>query len=646
MVKIASYGTWVSPLAAQDVAAAGGSVQWVDLRDGETWWAESRPDEGGRVALMRSGGPGEQPRQVLDAPWNARNRVHEYGGRPWAFVGDKIVFTHWVDQRVYAVDPADTAAPSPISPEPAREHCDRYADLRSSPDGTEVWCVRETQVSDASVDVRRDLVALPLDGSQQVRVLAASHHFMSAPQAAPDGRHVAWLGWNHPAMPWDGTELCVAELTEDGKIGDHRVLAGGPAESVCQLRWESPDSLLVLTDPRGWWNLHRVTLDGTATNLAPCEEELGGPLWRLGGSWFAPLGNGRHVIVRGTALAVLDERSGTVTDVETDLPVWHGQIAAENGVVVGIAAGPHTEGVVARLDLATGDLVELTAGPALPLDETYLPTPQERIFTSPDGERIPAFVYPPTNPDFAAPEGERPPYLIHVHGGPTGSVSGTLSLNFAYFTSRGIGVVAVNYGGSTGYGRKFRERLRGQWGVVDVQDCAAVALALADEGSADRARLAIRGGSAGGYTTAAAMTMPSPFACGNAMFPAINMVAFASGETHDFESRYLDGLIGPLATSRELYLERSPSERPDKLTGPILLLQGLEDEVCPPAHTEAFARAIDGLGIRHAYIGFPGEQHGFRRAETIKAALEAELSFYGQVLEFEPADVPRLALHT
>ncbi|HTI28020.1 MAG TPA: prolyl oligopeptidase family serine peptidase [Kutzneria sp.] len=647
MVKIASYGTWVSPLAAQDVAAAGGSVQWVDLHDGETWWAESRPDEGGRVALMRSGGPGAEPRQVLGAPWNARNRVHEYGGRPWAFVGDKIVFTHWVDQRVYVVDPADAeATPSPISPEPAREHGARYADLRSSPDGTEVWCVRETQVGDASVEVRRDLVALPLDGSQQVRVLAASHHFMSAPQASPDGRHVAWLGWNHPAMPWDGNELCVAELTEDGKIGDHRVLAGGPAESVCQLRWESPDSLLVLTDPQGWWNLHRITLDGTATNLAPCEEELGGPLWRLGGSWFAPLGNGRHVIVRGTALAVLDERSGTVTDVETDLPVWHGQIAAEDGVVVGIAAGPYTEGVVARLDLATGDLVELTAGEPLPLDEAYLPTPQERIFTSPDGERIPAFVYPPTNPDFAAPDGERPPYLVHVHGGPTGSVTGTLSLNFAYFTSRGIGVVAVNYGGSTGYGRTFRERLRGQWGVVDVQDCAAVALALAEEGSADRARLAIRGGSAGGYTTAAAMTMPSPFACGNAMFPAIDMVAFASGETHDFESRYLDGLIGPLATARELYLERSPSERPDRLTGPILLLQGLEDEVCPPAHTEAFARAIDGLGIRHAYIGFPGEQHGFRRAESIKAALEAELSFLGQVLDFEPVDVPRLALHT
>ncbi|GAA3436719.1 prolyl oligopeptidase family serine peptidase [Kutzneria kofuensis] len=647
MVKIASYGTWVSPLAAQDVAAAGGSVQWVDLRDGETWWAESRPDEGGRVALMRAGRPGEQPRQVLGAPWNVRNRVHEYGGRPWAFVGGKIVFTHWVDQRVYAVDPDDAdATPGPISPEPAREHGDRYADLTASPDGTELWCVRETQLSDASVDVRRDLVALPLDGSQQVRVLAASHHFMSAPKPSPDGRHVAWLGWNHPAMPWDGTELCVAELTEDGKVGEHRVIAGGPAEAVCQFRWEGPDSLLALTDPQGWWNLHRVTLDGAATNLAPCEEELGGPLWRLGSSWFAPLGNGRHVIVRGTALAVLDERSGTVTDVETDLPVWVGQIAAENGVVVGIAAGPHTEAVVVRLDLATGESTELTAGEPLPLDEAYLPTPQERIFTSPDGERIPAFVYPPTNPDYAAPEGELPPYLIHVHGGPTGSVEGTLSLNFAYFTSRGIGVVAVNYGGSTGYGRQFRERLRGQWGVVDVQDCAAVAQALADEGTADPARLAIRGGSAGGYTTAAAMTMPSPFACGNAMFPAIDMVSFASGETHDFESRYLDGLIGPLDTAREVYIERSPSERPERLTGPILLLQGLEDEVCPPAHTEAFARAIEGSGIRHAYIGFPGEQHGFRRAETIKAALEAELSFYGQVLGFEPDNVPRLALRT
>ena len=647
MVKIASYGAWTSPLAARDVAKAGGSVQWVDLHDGETWWAESRPEEGGRVVLVRSGAPGGQPRQVLAAPWNARNRVHEYGGRPWAFVGGKIAFTHWVDQRVYLVDPEDAAAvPESISPEPAREHGDRYADLTSSPDGTEVWCVRETQFGDAPVDVRRDLVALPVDGSQQVRVLAASHHFMSAPKPSPDGRHVAWLGWDHPAMPWDGTELCVAELTEDGKVGEHRVIAGGPTEAVCQFRWEDPDSLLALTDPQGWWNLHRITLDGMATNLAPCEEELGGPLWRLGSSWFAPLGDGRHVVLRGSALAVLDERSGTVTDVETDLPVWLGQIAAENGVVTGIAAGPRREAAAVRLDLSTGEITELTAGEPLPLDEAYLPLPRERIFTSPDGERVPAFVYPPTNPDFAAPEGELPPYVIHVHGGPTGDVVGTLSLNFAYFTSRGIGVVAVNYGGSTGYGREFRERLRGQWGVVDVQDCAAVAQALADEGAADPARLAIRGGSAGGFTTAAAMTMPSPFACGNAMFPAVDMVAFASGETHDFESRYLDGLIGPLATSRELYVERSPSRRPDQLTGPILLLQGLEDEVCPPAHTEAFARAIAGRGIRHAYIGFAGEQHGFRRAESIQAALEAELSFYGQVLEFEPVEVPRLALDT
>jgi dipeptidyl aminopeptidase/acylaminoacyl peptidase len=647
VVTIAPYGTWVSPLAAQDVAGAGGSIQWVDQHDGETWWAESRPEEGGRVVLMRAGKPGEQPRQVLAAPWNARNRVHEYGGKPWAFVGGAIAFTHWNDQRVYLVDGDDPAAePRPLSPEPPHEHWYRYADLTASPDGAEVWCVRETQLSDANVDVRRDLVALPLDGTQQVRVLAASHHFMSAPQPSPDGRHVAWLGWNHPAMPWDGTELCVAELTEDGKVGEHRAIVGGPTEAVCQFRWESPETLLALTDPQGWWNLHRITLDGTATNLAPCEEELGGPLWRLGSSWFAPLGGGRHVVIRGSALAVLDERSGTVTDVETDLPVWVGQISAADGVVVGIAAGPRDEAAVVRLDLSTGEASTLTVGEPLPLDPAYLPTPYERVFTSPDGEKIPAFVYPPTNPDFAAPEGELPPYVVHVHGGPTGSVSGTLSLAFAYFTSRGIGVVAVNYGGSTGYGRRFRERLNGQWGVVDVQDCGAVATALADEGIADRARLAIRGGSAGGFTTAAALTMPSPFACGNAMYPAIDMVAFASGETHDFESRYLDGLIGPLDTAREVYLERSPSARPDKLTGPILLLQGLEDEVCPPAHTEAFARAIDGSGIRHAYLGFPGEQHGFRRAETIKAALEAELSFYGQVLDFEPVDVPRLALHT
>jgi dipeptidyl aminopeptidase/acylaminoacyl peptidase len=648
VVKIAPYGTWTSPISSADAAAAGGGPQWVDLRDGQVWWAESRPAEGGRVALVRTRPDGTH-QEVLPAPWNARNRVHEYGGRPWAVLatpdGDRVAFTHWDDQRVYLLDPDDPAdAPRPISPAPERHHGDRYADLVPGRDG-EVWCVRERITGDARTDVRRDLVALSVDGGEP-RVLASSHHFTTGPRPSPDGRHVAWIGWNHPHMPWDGTELCVAELDDDGVAGPHRVLAGGPAEAVCQVEWESAHDLLALSDPDGWWNLFRIGLDGSVANLAPCEEELGGPMWRLGNRWFAPLGSGRHAVLRSGRLAVLDERSATVTDVDVDLPVWQSNLAAQDGVLVSGAAGPTSEAVVVRLDLSTGELTELTGAPGALPDPAHLPVPLERVFTGPQGQDVPAYVYPPTNPDFRAPEGELPPYVVHVHGGPTGRALPVLDVDVAFFTSRGIGVVAVNYGGSTGYGREFRERLREQWGVVDVRDCAAVAEALAAEGTADGARLGIRGGSAGGWTSAASMTSVDTYRCGMIAFPILDLVGWtaAGGETHDFESQYVAGLVGSYPEHADRYAERSPIDKADRLAGPVLLLQGLEDEICPPEQADRFVASLDGTGVPHAYLTFEGEQHGFRRAETIRAALEAELSFYGQVFGFEPVGVPRLEL--
>ncbi|HEV7907725.1 MAG TPA: prolyl oligopeptidase family serine peptidase [Pseudonocardiaceae bacterium] len=642
MVKIAPYGTWTSPIGSAEAASAGGGLQWVDLHRNEVWWAESRPTEGGRVALVRNG------EDLLPAPWNVRNRVHEYGGRPWVVLatpdGDRVAFTNWDDQRVHLFDP-DDPRPTPISPDPVRHHGFRYADLTAGPDHREVWCVRETITGDARTDVRRELVALPLDGSEP-RVLAASHHFMTGPKLSPDGRRLAWIGWNHPQMPWDGTELCVAELDEHGVAGPHRVVAGGPTESVCQVEWESDETLLALSDPDGWWNLFRIGLDGSSKNLAPCREELGGPMWRLGNRWFAVLAPGRYLVLRAGRLAVLDERSATVTDVDVDLPVWSPNLAVHDGVVVSGAAGPTSEAAAVRLDLSNGELTELTSQPAGLPDAAYLPIPHERVFTGPDGQEVPAYVYPPTNPDFAAPQGELPPYVVHVHGGPTGRAVPTLDVDVAFFTSRGIGVVAVNYGGSTGYGREFRERLREQWGVVDVNDCAAVAQALADEGTADRDRLGIRGGSAGGWTSAASMTSVSTYRCGMVAFPILDLVGWTGegGETHDFESRYVEGLVGPYPAAADRYAERSPSNRVDRLAGPVLLLQGLEDEICPPEQADRFVASLDGSGIPHAYLTFEGEQHGFRKAETIRAALEAELSFYGQVFGFEPEGVPVLGL--
>lgn len=658
MVKIAQFGTWESPLTAATVAEAGGAPRWVDQFGGRVWWAESRPTEGGRVALVREG-PDGRPVEVLGAPWNVRNRVHEYGGRPWTVLtgggdgegaGELVVFTNWADQRIYVLD--GDGEPRPVTPEPDRPAGLRYADLSPGPGGRSVLCVRETITGDRPTDVRRDLVAVAVDGPADgsgVRSLGASHHFMTGPRLSPDGQRIAWIGWDHPNMPWDGTELCVADLDpgRDGPgLGRHRVLAGGPRESVCQVEWETAESLLVLSDPDGWWNLFRVGLDGGAVNLAPCAAELGGPLWVIGSRWFAAVGDGRYAVLRSDRLAVLDEHAGTVTDVDTGLTTWTADLVVHDGVVASSAGGPTQELGVVRHDLASGATTRLSAGRVGVPDPAYLPVPAERTFTGQDGRQIPALVYAPTNPGFAGPAGERPPLLVYVHGGPTGRVSDVLKLDIAYFTSRGFAFAAVNYGGSTGYGRAFRETLDEQWGVVDVRDCAAVAAALAEEGAVDGARIAIRGGSAGGWTAAASMTSVDTYACATIMFPILDLTGWTGegGETHDFESRYIEGLVGALPEHADRYAERSPSNHIDRLAGPVLLLQGLEDEVCPPVQADRFVASLDGTGVPHAYLTFEGEQHGFRKAETVRTALEAELSFYGQVFGFEPVGVPVLEL--
>ncbi|MFD2415810.1 S9 family peptidase [Amycolatopsis pigmentata] len=640
MVETSPYGTWKSAIGAADAAAAGGGPQWADVVDGQAWWADARPAEGGRITVVRGGNDGTAE-EMLPAPWNARSRLHEYGGRPWLVHEGSLFFTHWDDQRVYRREP-DLGEITPITPEPPVRQGVRYAGLRPGR-GPEIWAVRETRTGSRRTDIRRDLVAL--EPGREPRTLAASHHFLTAPQLSPDGRHAAWLGWEHPAMPWDETELCVAKVSPSGAFGPHRVLAGGHGVSVCQLEWESEDSLLALLDPSGWWNLHRITLDGHARNLAPVEAELGGPLWKIGFRWFAPLGDGRYAVLKSGRLAVLDEASGTVTEVPCELTEWEPSLAISRGEAVGIAMGPDRDHAVVRVRLDDGTVTDHT-DPAPPVHRAYLSKPQERIFTAPDGEKIFAYLYPPANSRYRAPDGELPPYLVNVHGGPTGRAFPVLDLDFSFFTSRGIGVVAVNYGGSTGYGRRYRERLRGQWGVVDVRDCVTVARALAAEGIADPARTAIRGGSAGGFTGALAMTTERAFAAGTIKYPIVDLTNWTrdGDETHDFESRYIEGLVGPLPETTSRYYERSPLTHAARLAGPVLFLQGLDDEICPPEQAGRFVDAVRGKGIPHAYLTFEGEQHGFRKAETMIAALEAELSFYGQVFGFTPPGVPVLDL--
>ncbi|MGQ4419684.1 prolyl oligopeptidase family serine peptidase [Streptomyces sp. SAS_269] len=646
------YGSWPSPIDAALAAAHDGQPEWVGFVGDEVWWTEPRPAEGGRRALVRRTAEGTEE-SVLPAPWNVRSRVIEYGGRPWTGTvrdgAPLVVFTNFADQRLYRYEPGGEPRPlTPLSPVGGGL---RWAEPRVDLTRGEVWCVLEEFTGDGPDDVRRVLAAVPLDGSAAddraaVRELVPERHrFVTGPRLSPDGRRAAWLAWDHPRMPWDGTELFVGEVGDDGTLHTVRTVAGGPEESVAQVEWAADGRLLYAGDRGGWWNLYR---DGTP--LCPREEEFAGPLWKLGLNWFAPLDNGLIAVLHGrgaAVLGILDPESGEVVDAAGPWTEFGSTLAAHGERVVAVGAGARTGPEVIELDTRIGRARAIGARHRDAVDPAYYPEPETRVFTGPGGREVHAHVYPPHHPRRTAPDGELPPYVIWAHGGPTGRVPCVLDLEIAYFTSRGIGVAEVNYGGSTGYGRAYRERLREQWGVVDVEDCAAVALALAEEGTADRGRLAIRGGSAGGWTTAASLTGTDVYACGTIIYPVLDLATWGPGETHDFESRYLESLIGPLAEVPDRYAERSPTAHADRLTAPFLLLQGLDDVICPPAQCERLLAGIEGRGVPHAYLTFEGEGHGFRRADTMVRALEAELSLYAQVFGLDPTPaVPKLELGT
>ncbi|MEU9986729.1 prolyl oligopeptidase family serine peptidase [Streptomyces sp. NPDC048045] len=647
-----AYGSWPSPIDAALAAAHDGMPEWVGFVGDEVWWTEPRPAEGGRRALVRRAADGGEE-TVLPAPWNVRSRVVEYGGRPWcgaeADGRPLVVFVHFADQRLYRYEPGGEPCPlTPLSPVGGGL---RWADPQVDLARGEVWCVLEEFTGEGPGDVRRVLAAVPLDGSAAgdraaVRELTDDRHrFVTGPRVSPDGRRAAWLAWDHPRMPWDGTELLVGDIGDDGLLHLVTTAAGGPREAVAQAEWSADGRLLYASDRSGWWNLYR---DGTP--LCPREEEFAGPLWKLGLRWFAPLASGLIAVVHGrgpAVLGILDPESGEVVDAAGPWTEFAPALAAHGSRVVAVGAGPRTAYEVVELDTRSGRARAIGARHRDPVDPAYYPEPQIRTFTGPAGREVHAHVHPPHHPGRAACDGELPPYVIWAHGGPTSRVPLVLDLTIAYFTSRGIGVAEVNYGGSTGYGRAYRERLREQWGVVDVEDCAAVALALAEEGTADRGRLAIRGGSAGGWTTAASLTTTDVYACGTISYPVLDLATWGPGETHDFESRYLESLIGPLAEVPARYAERSPSAHADRLDAPFLLLQGLDDAICPPAQCARFLTGARDRGVPHAYLAFEGEGHGFRRAETLVRALEAELSLYAQVFGIDPAPaVPELELDT
>ena len=660
-------GTWPSPITAADVAEQQRMISFPVAIEGQVWWQEVLPGEHGRTTVLRLGADGQRT-PLLPDPWNARTTVHEYGGRSYLPVpvaaepGQRrwaLVFANYADQRLYLVDEPGPdgaiTAPRPLTPASSRDPGStslRFADLVLSPNGAEVWCVQERH-EDAKVT--RAIVAVPLDGSaaedgEAIRQLVAGSDFYAFPTPSPDGSRLAWISWNHPRMPWDGTELRVATI-EDGVPGKGWLVKGGISESVLAPLWRDEASLYVISDWPGWWNLYLVGLaSGPAEAVYPAEEEFAGPLWRLGDRPYAVLSDGRLAVLHGCGgmrLGLLDPATGELTDPDIAYRCFAGGLSADGTSVVGVAGGPSTAPSLIRVDAETGKAKKLySASGRLPASG-YLPKPRKLQFDGKFGQTVHAWIYAPANPEAVVPKNERPPFVVWAHGGPASHADRVLDLEKAYFTSRGIGIIDVNYGGSTEYGRIYRERLRREWGVVDVDDVIAAAQALIEAGEADPARLAVRGFSAGGWTALAAVTTYAgpgrPFQAAVSYSGVTDPRGFAAS-THDFESHYLDGLIGPLPGFAARYAERSPAGHVTEDTPPILLLQGEDDRIVPPSQARAMAKQLKARKVPYALLEFGSEAHGFRRAETIAAALEAELSFYAQVLDFTHPGTPTLHL--
>lgn len=628
---IAPYGAWKSPITT-DLIVAGGVRLGEPMTDGpDIYWVEGRPAEAGRSVIVRRL-PDGRVEDVTPAPFNARTRVNEYGGGAYLAAGGTVYFSNFADGRLYRQDRGET--PGPITPEGDW----RYADMALDTHRGRLICVREDHTVSGQ-EPSTALVAIELTGRRTVQVLISGSDFYSSPRISPDGKRLAWLAWNHPAMPWTGTELWTGVLNEDGSVSQTALLAGGPHESVFQPEWSPDGELHFISDRSGWWNLYRRRGESLEP-LAPMDAEFGVPQWVFGLSTYAFVD--RDTIVCAFTqngvwhLARIDR--ATLRFHEFSLPFTSiSGVQAGEGCAVFIGGSPSESESVARCGLALGRPEVIRRSSSISPDPKYVSVPQSIEYPTEDGLMAYAFFYKPHNDDFEAPEGDRPPLIVISHGGPTSSASPTLSLSIQYWTSRGFAVLDVNYGGSAGYGRPYRERLNGRWGVVDVNDCSNGALYLTARGEADAGRTIIRGGSAGGYTTLAALTFRNTFKAG-ASYYGVSDLELLARDTHKFESHYLESLVGPYPDQRELYRERSPVHFTDRLSCPIIFFQGLDDKVVPPNQAESMIDAMSRKGLPVAYVSFEGEGHGFRKAGNIKRALEAELYFYSKMFRFTPAD--------
>jgi len=603
---------------------------WSQAMGDDLWWDEVRPSEGGR-SLVVSRHQGD----ILKAPWSAKSQVHEYGGISWLglMLDGKamLAFLNKADQRIYITEPK--GEPRPLSPESPAGQSHRYIEMIAV--GDEIWCIREVHIEGR---VERDLVALSLkpEGVGSLRSLESSSHFYAHPRLSADGRYLAWIAWEHPQMPWDGTELRVAQVS-NGQLINVRVLAGDVQTSCLSPEWAPNNSLYFICDKSGWWNLWQVDLKGKLTHLIEEATEWGFPLWQLGMRALSVLPDGRVLSVHGAVdarkIVRVDPQTRAMQDLNSELTDFKPSLSVSSSKAYAVGASGKVVSELIEIDLNTWQVSNVVSSLEAPVHASFFPSPHEISAVRADGRKVFAILHAAHHPEFEP--SEKPPLMVVVHGGPTANSSATLSMKYAYFTSRGISVVDVNYGGSTGYGRQYRNLLRGQWGVVDCEDVLAVVESLIAQGVCAADKVVIRGGSAGGFTVLNALVHSKSFAAGASYYGVADCTTLAT-DTHDFESRYLDTMIGAYPAEKDLYIARSPITHVNQLSSPLILFQGLDDKVVPPSQSEAFRDACAAKGLKHAYVAYEGEGHGFRQVSTIVSSLETELKFYGDVLGFEP----------
>ncbi len=636
------HGAWPSPVGPIDLATKAPAVREPGTNGTDIFWTESRPQERGRYVLVRQTMDG--PVDVTPEPWNVRNRVHEYGGGSWAADGEIIVFSNFSDNRLYRMSDSDPV-PVPITPEGVF----RYADLQLDRERSRLLAIREDHTA-PDREPENTLVVLDLAGPNPSggTVLVSGPDFVSSPRLNRDRSRICWLNWNHPRMPWDGTTLSHATLSGEGVLDDIQIVAGGDSESVILPGWDHQDRLLFVSDRTGWWHLYRQE-EHAAQQLTDGAREFGIPLWQFGASTWALLADGS--IVTGWTqkgswnVSVLDPETGAMSDLDLPFTSLSAiQAHPDGNRVLATAGTAHAESQLLVIDPRTGDVAPLNPPSASVLDPDDISAAVPISWATPDGAYAHGFYYAPRNRAATAPPGDLPPLIVESHGGPTGATDTTLDLQLQYWTSRGFAVVDVNYGGSTGYGRPYRERLNGMWGVVDVDDCVSGARYLADQGLVDGRRLIIRGGSAGGFTTLAALAFRDDFLAGVSYYGIGDLEAMAQ-DTHKFESRYLDTLVGPYPEAIQTYRERSAIHHVDKVGCAMILFQGMDDKVVPPNQAEMMADAVRKKGLPVTLLMFEDEGHGFRMADTIVRTLEAELSFFAQICGFTlDSDLPKLKI--